>query len=56
MGMGRKAETESDGFVDTPVLHVKGTSDRPLVATLKIHKGSRGAHGSRYRSSGNTHI
>ena len=31
-----KAETESDGFVETSVLQVKGTSERPLIATLEI--------------------
>ena len=27
---------ESDGFVETPVLQVKGTSERLLIATLEI--------------------
>ena len=31
-----EAEMESDGFVETPVLQVKGTSERLLIATLEI--------------------
>ena len=34
--VGTEAEEDSDGFVETPVLQVKGSSERPLIATLEI--------------------